>query len=244
MTLFLQPEDGPAYEIYNANKTSRYVLIADHARNRVPQALGNLGVASDVLAQHVGYDIGAEGMARHVADLMGAPLVIAGFSRLVLDPNRVIGDPGQIPTSSDGIVIPANQNLSEADKQGRIDELFTPYQAAIAAALAAVRARGETPILLSLHSFTPQLSVNGAPRPWHIGVLWREDERLSRPLISALQARGDIVVGDNQPYDRRDLRTQSVEVHGEETGTLNTLVEVRQDLITDSAGQQRWRKSL
>lgn len=239
----LAESDGPAFEHYGADRVSRYLVVCDHARNRIPQCLGSMGLPSAALEEHFAWDPGSEGVGRHLADLLGAPAIIAGFSRLVIDPNRLVTHPTICTPHEDETDIPANIGISEAERQARIAALHTPYQNAIGAALAAIKARGEQPVLLSMHSFTPQYR-KGQPRPWHIGVLWKDDDRLSRPVIEALSARGDIVVGDNQPYSRKLYRTQTIEVHAEDVGVPNLLVEIRQDLVRTPAEQQKWAEML
>jgi predicted N-formylglutamate amidohydrolase len=183
-------------------------------------------------------------MGRHLADLLDCPAVIGGFSRLVLDLNRLSDHPEQIPPISDGVVIAPNQGLSEAEKAARREALFWPYQNEIGRRLAEIEAAGMQPVLLSIHSFTPQLAYGGQPRPWHVGILWKEDLRLAGHVMTSLKARGDLVVGDNEPYDRRAFRTQTVEVHGEDVGRLNLLVEVRQDLLKTQADEVKWAEVL
>ena len=235
----LAEADGPAYEVYAPGRVSRYLVVCDHARNRIPACLGDLGLSESARQEHFAWDPGSEELGRYLADLLGASAIMAGFSRLVIDPNRVLTNPALCSPHEDETDIPGNIGISEAEKQARIDQLFVPYHTAIADALAAIRARGEEPVLISPHSFVPQYR-KGEYRPWHIGVLWREDQRMSRPFINALRARGDLEVGDNQPYCRRSYRFHTIEHHAEDVGIANLLFEVRHDLIRTDAEQKRW----
>ena len=47
----LVPDEPPAFEIVNANGRGNAVLVCDHAANRVPRRLGNLGLAPEQLAE-------------------------------------------------------------------------------------------------------------------------------------------------------------------------------------------------
>lgn len=235
----LTPADGPAFEHYAPERISPYLIVCDHARNRIPECLGDMGLSEEARNEHFAWDPGSEGVGRHLADMLGAPAIIAGFSRLVIDPNRVLEHPTLCSPHEDETDIPANIGISAAEKQARIDQVFMPYHNAIRAALEAIRARGQQPILISPHSFVPQYR-KGQYRPWQIGVLWREDQRLARPFIEALKARGDIIVGDNQPYCRRSHRFHTVEVHAEDVGVPNLLFEVRHDFIRTDAEQKHW----
>ena len=46
---------------------------------------------------------------------MNATAVLAVYSRLLIEPNRPLGNPECIPVASDGTLIPANTDLSDAD---------------------------------------------------------------------------------------------------------------------------------
>jgi predicted N-formylglutamate amidohydrolase len=121
----------------------------------------------------------------------------------------------------------------------RLDRLYRPYHAAYAR-LAALR---PDRVIVAVHSFTPCLQGR-APRPWHVGVLYSHlDDRLSRPLIARLQAEPDLVTGDNEPYSGH-LPGDAIDRHALRLGRLNTLVEVRNDLIATSAGQAHWAARL
>lgn len=239
----LTAKDGPVFDVLNSDSASRWVLTCDHARNKMPECLGDLGLEASHFERHIGYDIGAEGVTRHLARILKAPAIIHGFCRLALDPNRMPYDPNIMPPiACDGIAVPGNQNLTIEAINARIRTLHHPYHSKIADILSVVRQRNELPLLLSVHSCTPVL--NGPPRPWHIGVLWTQDERLAHPLIKALEEEGDLVVGDNQPYSLKVGRTCTTEVHGEATGTPYALIEIRQDLIETEMQQKSWAERL
>jgi predicted N-formylglutamate amidohydrolase len=227
MTL-LGPSDPPPFKEYNADSRSGVLFVSDHHHNAVPAALGTLGVSERELGLHIGYDIGIAMVGDHLSQRFGAPLVASGYSRLVIDPNRFPGTPGSIPEVSDGIAIPGN----------REDAVFQPYHRAVSARIAAMRVRGQGPVLVALHSFTP--AMGGKARPWQIGILWNEDGRLARPLIEALGRRPDLVVGDNEPYTARDPLGFTTAHHAEPDGLPHVAVEFRQDLIADPAGAQHW----
>lgn len=84
----------------------------------------------------------------------------------------------------------------------------------------------------------------GAARPWHCGVLYHRDARLAHALRDALQAEGDLVVGDNQPYSVSDSSDYAIPVHGEGRGLPHVELEIRQDLIADADGQAAWARRL
>lgn len=176
-------------------------------------------------------------LARH----LGATYVGSRFSRLLIDPNRGADDPTLIMRISDGAVIPANARIAEAETALRLATFYNPYHAAISAELDMLSAGGRTPIILSIHSYTEVW--RGMAREWHCGILWDRDPRLAQPLIDALRTDGRWKVGDNQPYSGR-LIGDCLYRHGTVRGFPHALIEVRQDLIRDEAGQAEWARIL
>ena len=238
----LQPDDPPPFEAVNPDGRAPLLLVCDHASDAVPRQLAGLGVAAREMQTHIAYDIGAAAVARLMAARFDAPLLLSGYSRLVIDCNRQPGVPTSIPPLSDAVPIPANQDLDAAGRQARIDAIFTPYHAAVDARLDAFAARGVKPCFLAVHSCTPVFA--GFRRPWHFGVLWNQDGRLAVPLIAELARDGEICVGDNQPYSGRDGHGYSLPTHAEARDLPHATIEIRQDLIGTTAGIERWARRL
>jgi predicted N-formylglutamate amidohydrolase len=233
-----------AYTRLPAPAETRLLIICDHARNAVPPELPEtLGLPAEQMQRHIAYDIGAEGVARHLAARLGAECLIANWSRIVIDPNRSTDDPTLVRKIYDGAIIPGNRHADDAEIARRRETYYTPYHEAIDSFLSEAQARGEVPLVLSIHSYTPQL-IGKPPRPWHIGVLWDEiDGRLARPLIEALREDGDCVVGDNEPY-AGTFPGDTMATHVYARGLPGTLVEIRNDLISEPEGQVAWADRL
>ncbi len=240
MTSLLHDGDPDPVGILRAG-LSPFLLIADHAGNAVPHALGDLGLAPGQIARHIGIDIGILGLSQALAARLGAVLVWQRYSRLVIDCNRRPGGPGSILSYSDGATVPANLGIGQAEAAQRREAIFAPYHAAIAAEIAG---RATPPVLVAMHSFTPQHGDLPAPRPWHAGVLWNRDGRLAAEVVAALQAEGDLTVGLNQPYGMDDDLDYAIPVHAEARGLLHVELEIRQDLIADAGGQAAWAARL
>ncbi|NYZ11542.1 N-formylglutamate amidohydrolase [Azospirillum sp. RWY-5-1] len=234
----LGPGDPPPVTVLNPEGRSPVLLVCDHASAAVPRSLGRLGLEEAQFRRHIAYDIGAADLTHRLSERFDAMAVLSGYSRLILDPNRDLEDPTAIPVVSDDVVIPANRAIDRAEAQRRIDALFTPYQDAVAAAIARKREAGVVPAVVSVHSFTPVM--RGVARPWHIGVLWDRDPRIPVPLIDRLRSDGRWVVGDNEPYSGRTTTGGTVETHATPAGLPNVLLEVRQDLIATAEGVERW----
>jgi predicted N-formylglutamate amidohydrolase len=238
----LTPDDPPPYEVVRPEGTSRFVLTADHAGRRLPQALGDLGVPASELRRHIAWDLGIEALARALSERLDAFLILQTYSRLVIDPNRPPGSPQSIVTRSERTDIPGNQGLSPAAIEARQREVFWPYHRRLAAELDRRRDAGCEAVLISLHSFTP--SYMDDARRWHAGVLYNRDRRLGHALWARLGADPALVVGDNEPYALGDLSDYTVPVHGEQRGLPHVEIEVRQDLLATAAGITAWADRL
>jgi predicted N-formylglutamate amidohydrolase len=235
----LSPDDPAPVLAENSDGGGPAVVVCDHGGRAVPRRLAGLGLEPRHFDRHIAWDIGALEVARRLSRRFDAPLVSQAYSRLVIDANRGTDDATLIAEVSDDVVIPANHNLSAAAAAQRVREIFDPYHAAVAAALDGRRENGvAAPALISVHSFTPVM--RGFQRPWEIGVLWDGDPRIAVPLLTALRMRGDVAVGDNQPYSGRGNLGGTVEFHALPAGLPNVLLEVRQDLVADAAGAARW----
>ena len=238
----LGPGDPPPFEIVNPGGAARVVLLGDHAGRAIPKALGTLGLGPAELARHIAWDIGIADVTRGLAKRLDAPAVLAGYSRLVIDCNRKLGDPTSMPQESDGVSVPGNRGLTPADRARRVAALFTPYHDAVSRVIEGRRRAGLVPAIVSMHSFTPVMK--GFERPWHIGILWNRDPRLPVPVMKRLAAEGDICVGDNEPYSGRDEHGYSIYVHGHDIGLAHVLIEVRQDLVDTHHGAEVWAARL
>lgn len=230
-------EQAP-FTVYNADSGSPFLLVADHAGNAIPRALGRLGVAAQDLRRHIAFDIGIASVARLLADALGAVLIQQNYSRLVIDCNRPPGMPSSTPEVSELTKIPGNAGLSDTDKAVRAKEIFYPYHERIDTEIKR-RWRVRIPaVLISLHSFTP--SFKGVARPWHVALLYNRDPRLSRHLLALLKSEQGLVVGNNEPYVVSDSTDYTIPVHGERMGLPHALIEIRQDLIAEERGQHAW----
>ncbi|MDX2103408.1 MAG: N-formylglutamate amidohydrolase [Alphaproteobacteria bacterium] len=238
----LSPGDPPPVTVQEYPGRAPVVVLCDHAGRAVPQALGMLGVEAAAFDRHIAYDIGALSTARHLSRALGATLVASGYSRLVIDCNRCPAEASAMPVVSDGTPVPGNVGLEPEERAARIEGLFRPYHTAIARVLDGFFARGIRPAILSMHSCTPVM--DGFQRPWHIGILWGEDGRIAEPLLTALEAEGDLVVGDNLPYSGRHPAGFTVPTHAVAAKLPHVTFEIRQDLISDEAGCEAWADRL
>lgn len=229
------------FQIDGETRPGRWLVTCDHATNHVPEWVGggDLGIAPQDMARHIAYDVGAAGLARALAQALDSPYIGSDFSRLVIDPNRGEDDPTLVMKLYDGTIIPANRRVDTAETGHRLSRLYRPYHAA----LARLAARRPDTVICAIHSFTPCLRGR-APRPWHVGVLYSHlDTRLSAPLLDILRAEPDLCIGDNEPYAGH-LPGDAIDRHALHAGRLNTLIELRNDLIATPEDQAEWATRL
>jgi predicted N-formylglutamate amidohydrolase len=227
-----------AYRLLGTPRFGGILVVSDHASNHVPPDI-DLGVAPELLTQHIAVDIGVAEVGALMAERPGIAAFQGAVSRLVCDFNREEHAPGVVPIASDGHAIPGNL-LDHADHVARLERFYHPYHSALAALL------DERPpaLILSLHSFTPCLASHpDEPRPWHCGVLYNEDERAPRIALRLLAEEPGLVVGDQQPYSGR-LLNATMNRHAEAEGRPYVGIEIRQDLIAQPAGQAEWAERL
>lgn len=225
-----------AYTILGEPRFGGILVVSDHASNRVPDDI-DLGIAPELLNEHIAVDIGVAEVGALMARRTGIAAFQGRVSRLVCDFNREEHLPTVVPIASDGHAIPGNA-LDQAGHEARLARFFRPYHDALAELLADV----PQALILSLHSFTPQLASSDEPRPWHVGVLYNEDGRAARIAIPLLEAEG-LCVGDQLPYSGR-LLNATMNRHAEADGRPYVGIEVRQDLIGHAEGQAEWAERL
>jgi predicted N-formylglutamate amidohydrolase len=180
-------------------------------------------------------------VTRRLATLIHCPAVLTTFSRLLIDPNRGADDPTLIMRISDGALVPGNAQVSAEERERRRRSYWQPYRDRVSVLLDDMLAAGPVPAVIAIHSFTP--TWKGHKRPWHVGILWDADDRLARPTITALDTEDDLIVGDNEPYDGA-LEGDTMYHHGTMRGLPHMLVEIRQDVIADAAGEAAWAERL
>lgn len=217
--------------------SSNILIVCEHAGNELPMSLGNLGLRDGELQQHIGWDIGALGVAEALANRLNAPLYYQNYSRLVIDCNRPLTSTQLIVDESDRIAIPGNVNVNEEERLNRINSVWRPFQEAVAEALDS--RKGNSMMLVAVHSFSPVYM--GERRPLDIGLLYNRDSTLATLLDEQLVAIDDgLVVGMNEPYAVDDADDYTIPEFGEKRGIPHVLLEIRNDHIETTEQQRRW----
>ena len=234
----IKPLQPPVYDIHNENGKAPLLIGCDHADNRIPESLSNLGLEPEHLESHIALDVGAKQVSMLLSEMFDAPLIMAGYSRLVIDLNRYPHDPSLILDVSDGIPVPGNMNLDAASRQERIDTFFDPYHRKYDEMARDIMERHDAPLLLALHSFSP--IYGGQQRPWHYGVMWDEyPGNVRKQLLEGLNSLDGLVIGDNKPYTGHSPQGYAHVEHGHKHNMRVALLEIRHDLISKPIDQKR-----
>lgn len=233
VSTLLSPEEPGPFKVISPLSEAPILLVCDHASCLFPKSLGDMGLDPFARRCHLAIDIGAGPLTERLAESLSVTAVVQNYSRLVVDCNRQLMDPGAFLEYGDGILVPGNRNLHQADKDLRASALYWPYHCAIDQQVERLRKIGPPPAFISIHSFTPVL--NGESRAWQMGVLWDKDERLREIFLEGFRAAG-YYVGDNEPYSGKAPQDFTIDHHAEEVGLPHIGIEIRQDLIDDKAG--------
>jgi len=216
------------FRILDATPAAPLLLTCEHASCAVPLEYDGLGLDEDELCEHIGWDIGAGRLTELLAADLGAPAVLGGVSRLVIDVNRDLADHDLIVEDAHGVPIPGNRALDGDERRRRIRDFHEPYHDAIDGLARRLKPR----LLLSIHSFTPEL--NGRPRRFDVGVLFDTFAAEAERFGDALSA-GGLEVRYNQPYSGLDGLIYSARRHGRTHGITYLELEVNNALLRSEA---------
>jgi len=227
----------PVYNLSREDSTNPLILVCEHASRYIPEALNNLGLDEAAACEHIAWDIGALQLAEQLSQQLGATLLSANYSRLLIDLNRPRHAPDSIPLQSEIYQIPGNRDLDEAAREYRRQTLFKPFHARLQTLIDERIAKGQAVRVVGIHSFTPV--YYGQPRSLEVGVLFGQAQDYAQRLLDGLQAH-PLKVAGNQPYRIDPLGDMTVPVHGDARGLEAVLIEVRNDLLRSREAVSRW----
>jgi predicted N-formylglutamate amidohydrolase len=228
--------------VENPQGSSPILLICEHASRHLPDRFGTLGLSPSELESHIAWDPGALGVAQHLSRLLDAPLIHASVSRLVLDLNRDPSAPDSIWTLSERTIIPGNLDLDPQERALRVREVYDAFHRAVDEFAETRLEIGRLHGVVSIHSFTPV--YRDVPRPWQIGLIFDQDERLARRVEVGLKSDPALNVGMNEPYSPADRVFHTLERHAVRRGLSPLMIEIRNDLIRTEDGQASWANRL
>jgi predicted N-formylglutamate amidohydrolase len=234
--------DHAVVDVFNRTGQGPFVIVCEHASNEMPPEFRRLGLDPKLLKAHIAWDPGARGVAEQLARLLDAPMIMPRVSRLIHDCNRPQGSEDAIPVKSEIFEIPGNRNLTPEQRQERGRRFYAPFHDALRQTILDKSRSGLSPILVTIHSFTPVFK--GKERTVELGILHDEDRRLADSILTIAEKKAEVVVGRNRPYGPADGVTHTLRVHALPLGLLNVMIEIKNDLIRDKTAQARMAKRL
>lgn len=207
------------------------VLTCEHATERLPAGWVWPEADERLLGTHWSHDLGVADLTEALAARTNWPATLAGFSRLLIDPNRGPDQPNLFRTHADGQPVALNAGLTEPERSLRM-ALHRDYHAACDAMVAAA----PWALVFSLHSFTP--SYEGERREMEVGVLFNHWEPPAIRLAAHLSSAG-WRVALNRPWSGREGLMYAADRHSEAHGRVALELEVRQDLLADADQRNR-----
>jgi predicted N-formylglutamate amidohydrolase len=227
-------EPHPAH-IVNEHGSSPYLLICEHASNRIPAQLGDLGLSETDRQRHIAWDIGAEGVARMLSKLLDAPLILQRYSRLVYDCNRPPEAPGAMPEASEIHDIPGNKNLSAEARLARVDAIYRPFIRTIEDFIDRRAAARQQTIAVSIHSFTRV--YHGKERQVELGLLFDRYADIANHLVRCFPQFDTRL---NEPYGPKDGVMHLMNQIAASRNLPHIMIEIRNDLIATEKTQLEW----
>ncbi|MFN0265211.1 N-formylglutamate amidohydrolase [Tepidamorphus sp. 3E244] len=221
--------DKPELEVaetVNPSGAHPVLLVCEHASAFIPDDYAGLGLSDEQRKCHIAWDPGALETARFMSQKLDAVLVKGNVSRLLYDCNRPPEAVDAIPQVSEIHAVPGNANLTAAQRRARVDTYYRPFETRLAQVVAAHRV---PPVIVTMHSFTPV--YRGVTRDVEIGILHDEDARLADAMLGVAEG---FDIRRNEPYGPEDGVTHTLRRHALENGHLNVMIEIRNDLVTNT----------
>jgi predicted N-formylglutamate amidohydrolase len=223
-----EPFVHEAYEELLGGPDAIAVLSCEHASARLPEPWSWDEQDRWLPALHWASDLGARALTLELAGALSASAVLSRFTRLLVDPNREPQHPDLFRRVADGKTVQLNRSIDEHERARRLHGYYEPFHAALDRALA----RSHAPLLLSIHSFTP--NYEGEVREVEIGVLFNREQQHARALHAALAERFS-GVAENEPWSGKGGLMYCAESHADRFDRIALELEVRQDRLEDTA---------
>lgn len=155
------------------------LVSCEHGGNRVPAAYrGLFRNHRGQLDSHRGQDFGSLATARALSQRLGARLIHATTTRLLVDLNRSRGHPR--------LFSEITRPLPRATREEIVRAHYRPYRDAVEGFVARAIERGDRVVHVSSHSFTPEL--DGVLRDADVGLLYDPARRSERALCDRWHA--------------------------------------------------------
>lgn len=220
-------------DVINPDGSSAAVLVCEHASAFMPASFKYLGLPNELRQSHAVWDPGALGVARRLSAQLDATLVAGAVSRLIYDCNRPPDAADAMPSRVERIEVPGNAGLNAVDRKRRVQTYYEPFRATLADQIAAV----PSPVIITIHSFTPVYA--GQSRDVQIGILHDCDDRLASAMLDMAAEHTRLNAKRNQPYGPSDGVTHTLKEYGLAGGHPNVMIEIRNDLVQTETTQHQ-----
>ncbi len=225
-------DQNQSVEVINPSGRGPFIFVCEHASNAIPGRYQQLGLDDKTIASHAAWDPGALATAVHLSRHFDSPLVAGTVSRLVYDCNRPPSSTTAITASSEAFDIPVNAELTEQQRNERIETVYLPFRETLTRVIDQGVSQGTDPAIVTLHSFTPL--YHGKPREVELGILHDDDSRLADKLLANAARHTTLLTRRNEPYGPQDGVTHTLQEHALPRKLHNAMIEIRNDLIAST----------
>ncbi len=163
------------------------------------------------------------------------------WSRLLIDLNRRVDDSTLVRLTAGSVPLPWNEGIDVDEIERRILAYHMPYHLEVDRLILRRLVRGVDPVLLAIHTFTPEL--NGRLRRFDVGILYEHHRAPAHRLGRALGREG-LSVRYNQPYSGMQGMMYSVDRHGAHHRLPCLELEVNQKLFERPGATRRLGSSI
>lgn len=176
------------------------VVTCEHASAVIPpEARAFFRGASATLRTHRAVDLGVVPLAEALAARLAAPLFLGSVSRLVVELNRSLDNPGLFSEFT--------RDLPADERESIVRRYYTPYRSAVESHVREQVERARRVLHISAHTMTDEL--NGDRRDMHAAWLYdpasrAERDTVDRWMAAVSQGRPDLVLARNKPYKGTD----------------------------------------
>lgn len=161
---------------------TKLIITCEHASNNILEKFKYLFSTIEAkknLNEHYGLDIGAKKITEIFAKEFSCPVIIAEYSRLLIELNRSLDNPNLFSKYS--------KSLEQTLKQDLIKNIYYPYRNKTEQLIRKLINKNNIVIHLSIHSFTPVL--NNKNRTTDIGLLYDPKRSLESKFCKELKTK-------------------------------------------------------
>ncbi len=237
----------------NPQSRSSLILLGEHAGFGIPESYNKMGVDPLVFRRdpNFGGDKGVRRILFRAAKELGLPAIMGRQSRILVDLNRSADHPQLFCEVQHGVEVPKNKDLSEAEKQRRLDLYYWPFHQQVEKRIAQnLSSDGKGVCIITIKSYTPDIAQkameeeNTTFTEVDIGILYTRESPLLEKLDVFLKTETDYSFAHNYPYDLKKLKSGSIEMHQQKNGTAGVALEINVKKLLSVQDQNRWADTI